>query len=310
MSHQLTHSFEKWANIVSSSFVPLNSESHRTRTFTGRLNGRTFGDIAVNTIEADPHTVIRHADLIETECPAFYKIGFQHSGQGLLLQDGKEIAVRPGQFVLYDTSRPYTLSFEKHFTTSVLMVPRNRLELESQDFSQLTASRLGERHQLSAPIFQLMEYVGHDLNEIDDGPGNRLISTITELLQTVFDQELHPVRRHNVNNHKVRTTLMAILDYIEEHLEHSWLTPQHIADAHYLSLRSLYLLFEDNDMTVSATIRAKRLERCRRELLRPSQATTSIAAIGARWGFHDPAYFSRVFSQTYGTSPSQFRSSL
>jgi AraC-like DNA-binding protein len=36
-------------------------------------------------------------------------------------------------------------------------------------------------------------------------------------------------------------------------------------------------------------------------------ADKPISAIAARWGFPDPAHFSRLFKATYGRSPRQFR---
>jgi AraC-like DNA-binding protein len=33
-----------------------------------------------------------------------------------------------------------------------------------------------------------------------------------------------------------------------------------------------------------------------------------VSAIGARWGFTNPAHFSRAFRQAFGTAPGQYRS--
>lgn len=54
---------------------------------------------------------------------------------------------------------------------------------------------------------------------------------------------------------------------------------------------------------MSRTIRRYRLERCRRELAGQAGAAKPITEVARRWGFADPAGFSRSFRATYGTSP-------
>ena len=39
----------------------------------------------------------------------------------------------------------------------------------------------------------------------------------------------------------------------------------------------------------------------------PAPAAVTISTIGAHWGFLDAAHFSRVFKETYGLSPREYR---
>ena len=59
--------------------------------------------------------------------------------------------------------------------------------------------------------------------------------------------------------------------------------------------------------TVSAWIRSRRLERCRRELADELFADRPVSAIAARWGFLDASHFSRLFRSTFGEAPTDFR---
>ena len=56
---------------------------------------------------------------------------------------------------------------------------------------------------------------------------------------------------------------------------------------------------------VSAWIREQRLKRALGDLRQSSDA--SVASIATRWGYRDPASFSRAFRQTYGSSPRDLR---
>ena len=50
-----------------------------------------------------------------------------------------------------------------------------------------------------------------------------------------------------------------------------------------------------------------RMAEAQRLLTDPAWRSASIATIAYRLGFSDPAYFSRVFRDTTGRSPRQFR---
>ena len=83
------------------------------------------------------------------------------------------------------------------------------------------------------------------------------------------------------------------------------LSPASVAATHHISLRRLHHLFRHEPLTVAALIRNSRLERCRRELAQ--EGRPSIADVAARWGFADPAHFSRLFKATYGCTASEYR---
>ena len=80
-----------------------------------------------------------------------------------------------------------------------------------------------------------------------------------------------------------------------------------IAKEERVSPRYLQKLFEAVGQNFSTYLRSRRLERCRAELVNPLYERVSIADVCFRWGFNDPANFSRVFREQYGASPRTFR---
>ena len=100
---------------------------------------------------------------------------------------------------------------------------------------------------------------------------------------------------------------MRIHAFIQEHLGDPELSPAAIAAANHISLRLLHKLFQEQGQTVAGWIRARRLERCRRDLLDPAQAACPVAAVAARWGFRSAIHFSRLFRATYGLPPHEYR---
>jgi AraC-like DNA-binding protein len=93
--------------------------------------------------------------------------------------------------------------------------------------------------------------------------------------------------------------------YIRRHLRDDDLSPESIAKAHAVSVRTLHALFEDSDESVARLVRRERLARCLEDLRRPTGG--SVTEIAFRWGFRDAAHFARVFKREYGQSPSDAR---
>jgi transcriptional regulator GlxA family with amidase domain len=94
--------------------------------------------------------------------------------------------------------------------------------------------------------------------------------------------------------------------YIAEDLAEPDLSAAQLARSYFLSTRHLHRLFAEANWTVGRRIRAQRLERCCRDL---SSAATDVpvAVIARRWGFADPASFSRAFRASFGTTPTRYR---
>ncbi|MEV0663943.1 hypothetical protein ACIBI3_16240 [Actinomadura luteofluorescens] len=124
--------FEYWRSAVTDTFVPLRTETSRPERFDGRMRGTELGALTVTEIAASPHVVRRTGPLIARSDPGHYKIGVQLGGYCLLTQDGREAALVPGDFAIYDTTRPYTLAFDDSYRQLVLMLPRRLLHLPQE----------------------------------------------------------------------------------------------------------------------------------------------------------------------------------
>jgi AraC-like DNA-binding protein len=98
-----------------------------------------------------------------------------------------------------------------------------------------------------------------------------------------------------------------ICAFVDANLADQDLRPAMIAAAHHVSPRLLRKVFQQHGETVTGRIRARRLERCRLDLLDPVLAGRTVAAVGRRWGFTVPAHFTRVFRNTYGMPPLAYR---
>jgi AraC-like DNA-binding protein len=304
--------FDYWKHVLSDTFVPLEvSSPSGNADFLGRLRGTDLGSLRLIEVHAEPHTARRTARLVKVAPAGCYKIGVQLRGTSVLIQDGREAMLRPGDFTFYDTDRPYTLAFSDPHRMLVLVFPRDMLGLPHDHLAGLTATRLpGEEGGMAALIGPLLVQVAGLLDEMytpGPGIGIRLAGNVVDLLGTVLAERLDTTPGDPDAAH--RSLMLQITTFIEEHLAEADLAPAQIAAVHHISLRHLHKLFHSSGTTVVGWIRQRRLEHCGHDLRDPQCASRSVAAVGARWGYPDPAHFSRLFKATYGMGPRDYRAS-
>jgi AraC-like DNA-binding protein len=302
--------FEYWKHALSHAFVPLEVRCPGGEgDFRGRLRGCELGSLRFIEVLADAHTARRTPRLVKAAPAGCYKIGLQLRGSSVLIQDGREATLTPGDFTLYDTDRPYTLAFSDPHRMLVLVFPRYTLGLPQSRLAQLTATRLpGEAGGLATLIGPFLGQVADLLDDADTpapAVGLRLAGNVLDLLGTVLTERLDCAPPDPDTAH--RALMLRITAFIEEHLGEADLAPAQIAAAHHISLRQLHKLFHASGTTVAGWIRERRLEHCGHDLRDPRWVARPVAAIGARWGYPDPAHFSRLFKASYGMGPRDYR---
>lgn len=300
-----TRSFSEFKAAVSESFVPLNVTASGRTPFHGVLRSIGVGDVHISEVNAAQHSVERTPELIASGgARDSFKLSLQLGGTGLLIQDGREAILRPGDLAIYDTNRPYSLVFDAACRSMVIMFPKHLVDLPADAVGQLTAVRMSGAEGVGAIIVPFLSRLVDNFDQLSGSAGTRLSRSALDLVSTMFSQELAighgPTTPHQALMQRIRT-------YIDENLASADLDPAQIAAAHFISTRHLHGIFQENGCTVSSLIRSRRLQQCHRDLLNPALADRPVAAIAARWGFVDAAHFSRVFKAAHGLSPSEAR---
>ena len=289
---------------VSDSFVPLQASSSGADRFRSVIRGAAVDEVHVTDLRATPHVVERTPELIARGDRPYFKLSLMLAGTGLLVQDGREAVIAPGDLAVYDTDRPYSLVFDEDFRTMVVMFPKHLLSLPPDLVGQLTAVRISGQDGLGSVVAPYLSQLATNLDQLAGLTGARLAHSALDLVTTVFTRELG---LDEISADPHRALMQRIRTHIDRHLASTELSPATIAAAHYISTRHLHGLFQEQGTTVSTWIRTRRLEQCRRDLLDPMLADRPVAAIAARWGFVDAAHFSRAFKAAYGVSPSDYR---
>lgn len=299
--------FEAWEDQICHTFVPLRARcSDGTAAFSGRVDSAVLGSVVLAEVAASHAQVERTPRLIRSDDPELYKFGLQTSGTSIIEQDDRQAHLRPGDLAIYDTSRPYRITFSDDFRMTVAMFPRSLVRLPEQQMASLTAIRLAGHTGLGALIAPLMTGLRSQFDTTRPVIAAHLGDAVVDLVTAAFAQQMQrPIDPASTVAH--RTLVEEVRRFIDQRLGDPGLTSKVVADAHFVSVRYLQKVFETEGTSVSTLIRTRRLDRCRRDLADPNCTHLSIAQIGCRWGFPDAAHFSRLFRSTYGQSPREFR---
>jgi AraC-like DNA-binding protein len=298
--------FDSWRDAVSSAFVPLDATCRAHDAFGGELVLQHVGAVQLSQVSGGAVDVERSPGAIRRADPGYLKLGMQLRGYCLVTQDGREAPLVPGDFALYDTRRPYRLSFDSAFQMLVVMFPRELLSLRHQDLARLTARRVSGRSGVGGLVSPFLVSLAGKLRAEEVSPTFELSSAVLDVLTAALSEQLECESRVSPETHR-HALMVRIKAFIDERLDDPELCTAVVASAHHISHRYLQKLFESEGTTVTEWIRHRRLVHCSRELVDPRFVSAPISTIAARWGLVDASHFSKIFRSAYGMSPREFR---
>jgi AraC-like DNA-binding protein len=299
---QRNERLEAMQEAASTAFAPLRLTTEDF-DFDGGIRYANAGGLLVADITGNPGGVWRPQRLITSTDSELYKFSLHLSGTCALGQDGRHATVRPGDLVVYDTTRPYGLVYGTAYRTVVVGVPRERLAGQASTLRQAIAKPTRTDNGLRRVVAGMLNGLADDLDGTVAEGGTQLADALLSLLGKVFtgDSTLSDPRT------SMRERILA---YCEANLRDPDLSVESIAQAHGISARYLHKVFAGTGTTIAALIRTRRLQRIRDDLADPGQVTVPVAVIAARWGVLDPTHVSRLFRAAYGTSPVGYRRQL
>ncbi|HJQ45850.1 MAG TPA: helix-turn-helix domain-containing protein [Amycolatopsis sp.] len=302
-----TTGFEDWEDQICRTFVPLQARrADDTTGFSGGVDSAELGSVTLASVTASHAMVERTRRLIRQDDPELYKFGLQVSGTSVIEQDDRQAHLTPGDLALYDTSRPYRISFSDNLGMTVAMFPRKLVRLPEDHMARLTAVRLAGDSGLGALVAPLMKGLSGDLDTPTTTIATHLGDAVVDLVTAAFAWQMQEPLEEGTSAFR-RALRVKVGKFIDDNLRDPGLTSKAVADAHFVSVRYLQKVFEAEGVSVSTMIRTRRLERCRRDLADPHCSHIPIVAVAQRWGFTDAAHFSRLFRGAFAQSPREYR---
>ena len=294
-----------WVNTVCSQILPVRIDPRHDRVPNAGMSCTTLGALRIRDVVGGDHVYTRAVSDIRRGDPETVQVGMPLGGGSLLVQDGREAVLSPGDMVLYDSSRPFTLVMESQFHWQVFLLPKVKLQRSDAELALVTAIPLPPRTGIPRVVSQFLRGLAAEANVLEGAPGaGALGETAADLIATMVRSRFG--KPWDVADQD-RVLVEAIQTFIADNHASPALDPRAIARAHNISVRRLHALLEPSGLTVGDRIRAERLAAVRRDLADPRLAHQSIGRIAALHGMTNPSAFARLFRSVEGVTPREFR---
>ncbi|WP_433781568.1 helix-turn-helix domain-containing protein [Actinomycetospora sp. CA-101289] len=264
-----------------------------------------LGSVRVCSCRSNATRVTRTARLTRDDFEPSVFLALQKSGSSVITQLGRETVLRTGDLAVLDTTAPFAMADAGGVRQYLVRVPVDRLALPPGALRQVCAVRLSPRHPVADLTAGYFKRMASRPDLLDHPDGDAVGQPSIELIRAVISTHLHMgvVAAESLN----ATLRVRILEYVRAHLYDPRLNGAQVAAEHHISVRQLYKVLADGDVTFTDWIRERRLEECRTELSGPSPRAVTVEAVARRWGFVNMSSFSRAFRAAYGMSPRQWR---
>jgi AraC-like DNA-binding protein len=295
-----------WQDIVCDVYVGLDCTSSLGSAFRGTVTRAPLGRAICSEVSSQQQRVSRTPSRISRAHEEYFLIALGKHGVGGVVQDGRETVIHPGEFAIYDTTRPYELQFDGAFTQTIFQIPRDMLRRRIAGTEALTAISFGSDRPLSRLAHDFVYQLCRSADQIETEQAQRLSEQAVDLISMALAERLpaQPL----ASTHRA-ALLYRLKAHIRAHLADPELSLAETAAALGISPRYVNDLFSDEETSFQRYVLRERLSQCARDLASPTLAHRQVGEIAFAWGFNDLSHFGRVFREHYGASPREWRQS-
>jgi len=295
-----------WCDAVCQEYVKLDCNINAQRPFSGAVRGGVgLSKLRFSEVLADPQEVRRDKHLISQSTEEDFLISFQLSQEGCVRQNGREAHLKQGNFALYDSTEPYTLSFNKPFHQLIIQMPKDVLRQHLLEPERYTAVCIDGQQGIGAVLSNFILSLAQELNTVPD-VCDELSDNLLNMIAMAYSSSVRV--KSVVDSQQLQDTLRKkILRFIDNNLSEPELNNQKIADAQGISLRYLQKLFEGQEYSLHQIVLDKRLQKAQTLLLDKQGSVSNLEQLAYSCGFNSYAHFSRSFKKHFGLSPSELK---
>ncbi|MEV0214891.1 ABC transporter permease [Micromonospora sp. ALFpr18c] len=265
--------FDFWYALVARETAPAHITSAHLDNFVGYARAIDLGRIRLTSLRYPSLDSTRPSQLVRRAEADVYQLALPLTGRSVLTQDRNESALEAvTHFTLLDTARPHIARHSADgpglAATITVQIPRAALPVAPDRLRRLLAVPMPAHLGVGGLLAHHLRSIAAHPEQYQPPEAEALGRVALDLLTAVLAQQLDI--EGTLSPQTRQAALRArVVDFIDRHLGSDELSPRSIAAAHHISLRSLHRLFEGESATAAELIRAKRLERCRRDLGNP-----------------------------------------
>ena len=298
--------FAYWADMVCAVYANLECDRPAQGSVFGEIEFSPLGALDLTEVRSSVQRMRRTPTLIGRDTRDACLVQIQRTGRCLVRQDGREALLSAGDFALYETTRPYDLSFDgAEHDVIVVRLPRSALDPHVVNLHELTAKTVPGSSAAGHLMLTMVDTLQRNIRQLHPASAVSLSDAITSVIAA-------GLRGLPGANTRRESSLRAfhvarIKSYVAEHLRDPDLNVAGIAAAMKMSPDHLGRLFRHEPVPLSRMIWQQRLDACRRELSDPRLASRRISDIAFSWGFCDATHFGRSFKEQFRMTPREWR---
>lgn len=295
-----------WSDMVCDTYVELACEVPADKTIIeGSIANSQVATLSLSQVTATAQRVHRTPAKIRQSSDDYFLVSIQTSGHCVVAQDGREACLVPGDFALYDSTRPYTLSFERDFQQYVLMFPGRLLRTELPDTERLTARTVAGQRGAGHLMISMIGALADNIDMLASESACAIADSVRQIL--IAGLSTLPAAKRAPLSQLRAYHLECIKACVRERLRDPTLTVASIAAELKMSPSTLHRSWDAETCSLAESIWALRLDAAYRDLCDPGLVGRSVSEIAFSWGFNDAAHFSRAFRMRFGCTPRDAR---
>lgn len=298
--------FAFWREAVCESYVQLDCNSPRPDTFHGEIQLHRMSQISASVVGGSEQLVRRRRRDIGRASEAFFLVSLQLENDGMIEQADRVAILQKGDFTLYSSVDPYTITVPDNFKQLVIQVPRDRMlsRLPNADLLTATAVRgnsgLGGLVRDSIP--RLIEASVHTDGVAHACLQDTIVDVLASGIATLRSASMHLTAPERQQMARARS-------FICNNLKNPDFNRVVLADHLEISVRRLSEIFKADGTPVAMMIREMRLQRIAADLCDIRCSGLSISQIAMKWGINNLQHFPRMFRKQFGKSPRDYQNS-
>jgi AraC-like DNA-binding protein len=302
----LDQRFEYWLEMICSLYVKLDCDGPDSAEIFGDIEFSRIGSLDLTRLSSNASRVRRSQAKIRHGSEEFCLVQLQQLGRGIVCQDDRIAMVEPGDFVMYDCTRPYELIFnEPRHDVVVVRLPRTLLESHVGNLSDLTATTVRGGGAAGNLLLSMVGTLQQDLDRLHPSSAMGVSEAITNIIAAGLRSL--PGANARKSSSICSYHIARIKAYVIDNLRDPSLSVSSIAQAMRVTPDHLSRLFRGEPVPLSRLIWQWRLDACKRDLIDPRFGARSVSDIAFSWGFNDATHFSRCFKEQFGCAPRDWR---
>ena len=295
-----------WHDVACKVFVDHECRAQDSTSFSATIHHAPLDQLEVAHVESDGlrESMRRARGIAHGEDNVFFLCA-QLAGTSIMSQDGRDAAMRPGDFMLMDAQRTSTNLFPAPYGLLIIKVPHRAMKARLASSSQLTACTISGATGIGGLTSEFIRMIPKRIDDLTPTARAQIGEQVLDLVAIALAEQ--GARDRPALSSARATALLRLRMEIERRLPDPALDPETAAGVAGISVRYANALLAEEGLSLERLIVSRRLERCRRALEDPAQAHRSIGEIAYAWGFSDQSHFTRRFKAAFGSTPRDYR---